>query len=539
MAKNTILGLDFGSYYLKAVLLERKKNRYELLGFSKVIQQRELISQSGEVEKELEIIKGCLKSFDLKSVNQVYFTFSNPSIIIRYFTLPEMPQNELKAALDWKIKKVVPFNIEQAYSYFFVSHLPLSPKENNVIYLAVLKPLLDEKFNLLKEAGLKVTAFGSAPLTAVEAYEDTFKQFVNETIVLVEIGHFTSNVVVVYQGQPRFSRVISTGGYHFEEALKTLFVSERGAIKFSDKECQEILYQEGIHEDSAEKQYKGIAYSQIIALFRPVLERLEIEIRRTIEYYKQNFESPLVRQIVFCGGGLAIKNLANYLAGRLELKIITAAEIGWLDFSEALAELKKNPLFLPENASVLGLIKGAEKITFSPFGALSRPAALPGSRFLKIGLGIFLAVLVSGFLVMVGVEKNFQNKIKSYNTKLSELDWVNQYFASLKTKPVKPDMSLLPYEVVRISKIFKFLGNELEDELVITDLAFDNVARTLKIKGMAFWSTVSPEENLADFMTAMKDSGIFGGARLISEKVRTDLSSKPIVFELEVTRTRS
>lgn len=535
MNKNLFLGLDFGALFLKAVLLEKKRDKFKLLNFC-LIAKNQSLSEGNPREGELEALKECLKKLELKSQPQVYFTFSSLSMAVRYLTFPKMSAGELKEALEWKLKNIVPFDLNEAATHFWTKPSVFSADETEVVFLAVLKQLLEEKMTLFQNVGLKAAGFSPAPLPLAEAYKEVFKNFADEAIVLVDLGHLTTNIALVFKGEPKFSRVISTGVYHFEEALKTVFVSDIGAVKFSDKECQEILYEEGIHEEEAEKKYKVVSCQQINALLRPILERLEGEIKRSTDYFKQNFGQTTIKKMFFSGGGAAIKNLENQLAKKLGLELIKLSSLDWLIVSEDIFAEQNKGIFFRQFGPVLGLIKSAGKITFLPFQKKEKQRFSVDTYF-KMVIPILAGVVLVISLLIFRVNLNYTGNVKIINQKIGELDWVTQYFEKMEKAPAGSKVPFLLFEVSRIGKIFKFLGNSLPDEIVLTELTLADSGKSLIMKGFIFWGRVSPEETLANFMLALKDSQIFGEPRLIKETVRADIETKPIEFELEVTKS--
>jgi hypothetical protein len=398
----------------------------------------------------------------------------------------------------------------------------------------VVKDLIDEKVALLKKANLFADGFGVPAMVVAEVYEAT--TFTQETgVIFLDLGHFASNISIVYKGQAIFSRIFSTGCYHLEEALKTVFVSERGAVKFTDEEVAEILYKEGVFGNKPDNKYKGITNFQIMALMRPVLERLENEINRTRDYLKQTSFSFAIRKIFICGGGAGIKNFDLYLAKVSGLDVVVDNKVNWL----LLPKDKSGQLVgfnIPQYAMVLGTAKGGIKTALPLVSEARGKFAFMDFFFLRNALAVVFFLSSVLYMTLVIINFSYYQRLFYLEKRIEELEWVNVQSLPTQTKSESEKFfDKMAYDPGRITEFLKYLGNELPKEVVLEFMAINNDNGMIKLRGHIYHNDVSPEENLAKIMSAIKNYGQFGSPHLLQGVVKEDLEGKPIFFDLEIT----
>ena len=141
-----ILGLDIGSYSVKAVELTRTGERFSITGYG----QTE-INSAGTLK---DAIVAVLREGRFKS-KQVASSVSGRSVIVRYINTPFMKAEDLKASMRFEADKYIPFEVSEV----ILDCVPLDAKptetgEMRVVLVAVKKDVVNEHVRLLQEAGL-------------------------------------------------------------------------------------------------------------------------------------------------------------------------------------------------------------------------------------------------------------------------------------------------------------------------------------------------------------------------------------------------
>ena len=112
--KNSYLGVDLGSISIKIVELKNEAGTPKLLTYGYSEQPAEITSEGkeGEEERIASLINKIRKKAQMKS-DQAVAAMPSFSVFSSIINLPKMSSKDLKAAVYWEAKKVVPMPIEE------------------------------------------------------------------------------------------------------------------------------------------------------------------------------------------------------------------------------------------------------------------------------------------------------------------------------------------------------------------------------------------------------------------------------------------
>ena len=225
------IGIDIGSYAVKAVAISKEKDNLKLKKIACV--KVGLISSKEGLIKATKEAASRVNAF-MRDVN---IAISGPSVIIRFIELPRMTENELRNAISFEAEKYIPFNIEEVT----IGHHLLIPRlgdENKMLVLAVAakKDLINERLSLLSEAGLSAGVLDVASLANFNAFTIRSKRKKDEVVALVDIGARATEVSIIEENTLHFTRSIQLGGNNITKVLSdTLSMDLKGSenIKIS------------------------------------------------------------------------------------------------------------------------------------------------------------------------------------------------------------------------------------------------------------------------------------------------------------------
>ena len=99
----TVIGLDVGSYSVKAVALQTNRDRLTLQGYAQ--------SRIGSQEPA-EVIRKVMDQLGVKA-RRVVTSVSGRSVIVRQVETPRLPPDELKAHIAYEADKYIHFELEE------------------------------------------------------------------------------------------------------------------------------------------------------------------------------------------------------------------------------------------------------------------------------------------------------------------------------------------------------------------------------------------------------------------------------------------
>ncbi len=281
----SMVGLDIGTSAVKAVELTRRGRDVEVTGFGQVELTADTPEARASAVREL-LAEGGFKT------RRVVTSISGKMVIIRYLSMVQMSDEELKNAITFEAEKYVPFPLDECV---LDCQRIDSPEGSSTGHMTVL--LVAAKRSELEEHLATVDAAGLVPeVIDVDAFAlsnaHTLCTSVDEgmdgtgTIAFVDVGHTKTSVNVVSGGHSLFTREIGIGGCDFTDSI-----AKRLSVGFD--EAEELKREPG---DGCEAVNE--------ALF-PTIDDIGNEIQLSFDYFENQFDKE-IGSIFLSGGGAKV-----------------------------------------------------------------------------------------------------------------------------------------------------------------------------------------------------------------------------------------
>jgi general secretion pathway protein L len=333
-----ILGIDLGSWSVKAVQLETSFRGFEVtnLGEARV--------KPGEpetkIERQVQALQELMVGGTLRA-DATVVGFPGESTTMRFISLPFQDQKRVEATISGELEDAVPFDLAQAiYDHAIVRKLDdggsvslcavayreqvrkhLEALHGAMVDPKFLPPDVLQLFNLYSSFLREDLSKAEAPAQAV-ADAGTFVAPVPggppDARLIADIGHERTLLLAASDEGPVYMRVIRAGGKDVTDAI-----AKEYGISFEDAE-------EGKHADALVASSRHPASSDAAQKMSDVctqgLDVLVKELRRALQAIRSE-KRVRVARIDLLGGGARIKNLANYLAEQLNVPVANGVAV--------------------------------------------------------------------------------------------------------------------------------------------------------------------------------------------------------------------
>ncbi|MCG2712610.1 MAG: type IV pilus assembly protein PilM [Candidatus Omnitrophica bacterium] len=292
------LGLDIGNFSVKIVGLKTEKfSKKKKISFAK-----SNIPEKATNAQISGIIKNTLRKTGISST-KVNIAVSGPNVSYRFIRMPLMRRSELKEALLLELDKYIPFKANEVIWDCRILETIARPggRQLVVLLVAAKKDFIEERINIVKNAGLEPQFIDVDVLALMNAFNFTQHNEDKKITALINIGSYFTNIVIVNKGIPQFARDILWGGRDI-----TQIVEERLHLTYSTAEA--IKY--NIQDEDV----------NINRLVNIVLENLCNELKISFQYIKKEMGKE-ISAVYFSGGSLRLYNLEKMLESNLGLKV--------------------------------------------------------------------------------------------------------------------------------------------------------------------------------------------------------------------------
>lgn len=295
--KNVFLGVDFGSSAVKVVEITYRNQRPYLsnYGYAAVADA----AQAGDV---LRAVLHEMKT----SARQAYVALSGSSGLVTLITFPRMSDAELSQAILFEARKHIPIPLDDVNVSWDVvgrerpagapaaAQQPAQlPDKTDVLLVAAPRKDVEVCEQRIQGSSLDLRALELETFSLVRSLigDD------NGNFLIIDIGAFATNIVLVTRGVVRASRNVGIGG---------------------DAMTQSIADAMGVDRERAEGHKRtAAAHDGVLGMSRSVADSIVEEARRVLKAGGQTS----VDSVLLTGGGSMVAGLDGHIAKAIGMAV--------------------------------------------------------------------------------------------------------------------------------------------------------------------------------------------------------------------------
>jgi len=291
-----VFGIDLGSYAVKVAVMD--------VGFrvSRLIQVHTFPVPGGPESallRSLDVLSGLPRP---QPTEVVAVGMPGDRVLLRLLEIPFTEPRKLGAVVGNELADDIPWELEQVvFDFATVPDVP-GRVVAALAQSAEVRLLLDR----LGEQGMDPRQVVVGPL----CYAGLVREMVPQgSVMVVDMGHTTTNMCHVINGRVAGARTVSRGGHQVTDAL-------RQAFQLSYEEAEQLKERDGfvaLDEASLPPDRRALA-STVAGAVAPLTR----EVRLTVGLFGARL-SRTVDQLLLCGGTSLLRGLDEYLAQELQI----------------------------------------------------------------------------------------------------------------------------------------------------------------------------------------------------------------------------
>ena len=358
--RKSLIGLDIGSNVIKILRLDLTGDRPLVTHFAMTDLPPEAIVDGEIMDRELVIqaIQECADKADIPN-EPVASAVAGRAVIVKKIVMDQMSEEDAREAIYWEAEQHVPFDIDDITLDFEILKEDIGADQMELLLVAAKKDMILAQADLIRDAGFQplvidVASFanqnswefssrgslvsiteeddlveeeesstgsdmdeflGEDDINAAESDNDSEEESEGEFVALLDVGGGVTNVHIVKDGVPYFTRDLPIGVVQFSE---------------------EFQKQLGLTYESAQAVAQGHTEDVDEQLVQDIVRTVGAEIYQGLEpslsYLKTSGEADGIDRIVLSGGGAHLPGLSEYLAEAYNIPSDIADPLSVLDY---------------------------------------------------------------------------------------------------------------------------------------------------------------------------------------------------------------
>ena len=335
--KSPLVAIDIGSSSIKLVqLTEFKEGQYELTRFGMMPLDEECIVEGAIKKPELvaDALKNLIKAEKIQSRYAVS-AVAGEAVFIKKIKVPVMSEEELSAKITQEAEQYIPFDIDDvALDFQILGAIDTDEDEESenseesesaddsqdndeqkedsneegemmeALLVAVQKEVIDERTDILLEAGLKPAIIDLDVFALMNAAQLTTDLSTMGTIALIDLGDSFTHINIIQDGTMGYTRDIPIGGGYLTSMLMSKF-----QIPFK----QTLDIKRG-------KFSSDIKEEEVVEVIVRAYKKVLAEVQKSFEYFS-TLSDHKIERVLLCGGGSMIRGLDGFFADYLKMPV--------------------------------------------------------------------------------------------------------------------------------------------------------------------------------------------------------------------------
>ncbi len=330
------LGLDIGSSFVKLVALSRRPEHWALkhvalssLPEGSIVDGE--VMDSGAVADSIEAL---FTQLDLTE-RRVISAISGRAVIVKPIRIPTTNPDELPQSVSWEAEQYLPSLDDVNLDYHVIS---TGEGYTEVLLVAAKRERLEGHLMILRLAGLEALAIDVDSFALGNCFELAEPEAVRGTVALVNVGASLTNVNVLSNGSPRFTRDISFGGNYYTEAI-----------------ARELSLSVADAEAAKRGELPEVNTAAVDAVISETTIELVDEISRTLTHFTGTNPEMVPDAVILSGGSSGMPQIRESFEAALAIPVRRLDPLVNIDLDESGMDVEDLESLAPHLAVGIGL----------------------------------------------------------------------------------------------------------------------------------------------------------------------------------------
>ncbi|HBY57780.1 MAG TPA: hypothetical protein DEG96_08000 [Candidatus Atribacteria bacterium] len=402
-----MLAIDFGARSIKAVQLSRTGGGYHLENFGIVLTPPDSILH-GEIKDVAAVSQALAKMLRKKRIYErgSVIAITGQKVIVREITTPLMTEKELAEGIQWEAPKYVPYDLKESL-LDAIKIEELEEKEGSkmmkVLLVAAPRSLVEQQISVLKNVKIQPKAVDIVANAQIRAFENylspvsSSEEDGTRIDIVLSIGASTTEITLIEGDRLKFTRTILKGGNDINKAIEKKFnipfneaevLKRKIGLSLSEEKTEKVAEMEEIEEteealgkvaeekeeevltnkiekvkkektekENSEESLALANQKEIVDLINAGVYEIFNEVRKSLNYFKTQYQKVNYKRIILCGGMAQLPNLGQVLKKQFGITVVIANPLKGITVNEHEVDINHLDKYKSALATAIGLAK--------------------------------------------------------------------------------------------------------------------------------------------------------------------------------------
>jgi type IV pilus assembly protein PilM len=304
-AAGDFFGLDIGSTTIRLVELRGAAGANKaLLKYAYVpVDLKLAMSDSKADQQKLAQAVSQLVSQAHVGTKNVVVGIPSSRVFTTVADVDHLPESELAKAVPLQADALIPTPLaESKIDWALLGDSPADKTKQEILLTSVPNKFIESRLDMLESIGLNVVAFEPDNLAMARALAVPGAG----AQLLLDVGHMSTDLVVMLGDGPRLTRSIPTG-------VEAIVRAAMQGLNVDQKQAEQFVFKFGLSKDKLE--------GQVFQAINGTIDLLTTEIEKSIKFFQTRYTANKIERIIVTGGASVIPEFPLYLANKFGISV--------------------------------------------------------------------------------------------------------------------------------------------------------------------------------------------------------------------------
>lgn len=267
------------------------------------------------------ILENEIDTKDKKLSFGAYFSMKTPSktIVIKS---PKLKKKELAELVEWNANKNLPFSTENKSVNWKIPKSASESETQDVIIGVTETDSVNTIDGIFKRNDINLRYTSTLSILLWKSFVKNYPDRDVGTYVIIHLGESRTLVIVVTDHILQFSRKIALGAQDFYKAIVKKVEKNESGLTIDNVTAKDVLNKYGYPQNqSGLTDNSNIDLNKVTIAIRPVVERINSELNRTLNYFKNQKSDLEWKELLFDGAAASFPGLLESIQENIYQKV--------------------------------------------------------------------------------------------------------------------------------------------------------------------------------------------------------------------------
>ena len=296
-------GLDIGTSSIRLVKIAHPSNALQTYAYMPIDVKIAMSDSRSDQQQLAQAVKALVAKSGIKTKN-VAVGLPSQRVFTAVVDIERLSKEELAKTINLQADSLIPTPIaESKLDWELIGSSPQDKTKVEILLSSVSNNYVETRLDLLENIGLNVIAFEPDSLALVRALLENGSA---QAQMILDMGNFATDLVIVLNGSPRLVRSIPTG---YDAIIKAAIQN----LNIDEAQARQFVTKFGLNAQKLE--------GQIFHAISGTVDLLMSEVDKSIKFFTTRYQGTKIERIVVAGSASSLPDFPIYLANKFNINV--------------------------------------------------------------------------------------------------------------------------------------------------------------------------------------------------------------------------